>query len=70
MRALPVWFVVGGFIAALVAAIVVGDEVWAAPVVVLVLGGALLLVDRKVASDGRRPADGVTDDLAHKTPGR
>jgi hypothetical protein len=63
MRALPVWFVVGGFVAALVAAIVVGDEVWIAPVVVLLLGGGLLLADRKVARH-----DGQNDPVTHRAP--
>jgi uncharacterized membrane protein YoaK (UPF0700 family) len=68
MRALPVWFVVGAFVAALIAAIVVGDQVWIAPIVVAVFGVLMLVVDRKVQQDGG--GRGEADALKHRAPGR
>jgi hypothetical protein len=69
MRAIPLTFVAGTFLVTLVAAIVVGGGIWAAPVVVALVGIGLLLVDRRVRDEGRQPADGVTDDLANRPPG-
>lgn len=70
MRTIPIVFIAGAFLVSLVGAAVAGEPaLWVAPVLVALLGGGLLLLDRSLRRTGG-PAERRTDDLVGTPPGR